>query len=164
MQIEIPTEIHWYRYTPWLCNSNKRGREDSLSTSGMPKSSNCRANWYSVCRTNRNISFIFCCFSMNRNWLYQKFLHFLWLRTTFTMWNLQVFVSKAFIRHHQTAVEKNVWKNSWTLSSQFLPHLPVLQLQLKGSPPATWAGLWSVRERIVDSTLKFGITHRKYLN
>lgn len=36
----------------------------------------------------------------------ENILHFLWFRTTFTMWNPQVFVSKTFIRHHQTAVEK----------------------------------------------------------
>lgn len=104
--VPFPTEIHWYCYIPWLCNSNNRRREDSLSTSGMPKSSNCRANWYSVCRTNSDTSFICCCFSMHRNWMYQNILHFLWFRTTFTMWNPQVFVSKTFIRHHQTAVEK----------------------------------------------------------
>lgn len=49
---------------------------------------------------------ICCCFSMHRNWMYQNILHFLWFRTTFTLWNPQVFVSKTFIRHHQTAVEK----------------------------------------------------------
>lgn len=42
-----------------------------------------------------------------------------WFRTAFTMWNPQVLVSKIFLRHHQTALERDVWKNCWTPCSSF---------------------------------------------